>query len=206
MKRAKSAVLAAGALGAVVALMAATGCASQNETITRVPADAVIDVSSPFNQNDARLLANQLIADCLSKPWIDAWLRENGGQAPKMVLGTVKNKTTDYTIDVGMVTDEVQRELLNSGRVRVFAARDIREQLRAERFDTEFADPATVKKAASEIKADFMMLGELRERIQVSGDGRTKVPYYELQLELTDMATTERRWFDKAEVQKVARR
>jgi PBP1b-binding outer membrane lipoprotein LpoB len=186
--------------------LAAFGCASRNETITRVGPNEVIDINSQFNQNDARELARQSCDDLLAKPWIDRWLREHGGQTPKIVLGMVKNKTSDYTIDTAMATDAIQRELLNSGRVRVFAAREIREQLRSERFDTEFADPATVKAAASEIKADFMLLGDLRERTQVSGDGRSKVVYFEMGLEMTDMATTEKYFINIAKVQKTSAR
>lgn len=193
----------------VVVVMAAglTGCGGgANERITRVNSDEVIDISSGFNQNDARFLARQQISDVMGRPWITNWQTANGGAQPKMVLGSVKNETGDYTINPAMMTDEIQRELLNSGRVRVFAAKEIRKELRAERFDTEFADPKTVKAAASEIKADFMLLGALRERTQVSGDGRSKVVFFELQLELTDMATTEKVWIGRGEVQKTSQR
>ncbi len=195
------------AMAAAVLMLGLAGCGGgANEHITRVNSDEVIDINSGFNQNDARFLARQQISDAMGRAWITNWQAANGGANPKIVLGNVKNETGDYTINPAMMTDEVQREMLNSGRVRVFAAKDIRQQLRAERFDTEFAEPATVKKAASEIKADFMLLGALRERVQVSGDGRSKVVFYELQLEMTDMATTEKVWFGRGEVQKTSQR
>ena len=200
------AVICAGLVGGL------TGCASENERITRVdPMKGGIDVNSRYNATDAHQMAEVLINDALSKPWIENARAANAGAGvnpatPKMVLGTIKNKTTDYTIDMAMVTNQVQEELINSGRVRVFAAKDIRNELRAERFDTEFADPATVSKAASEIKAQFMLLGELLENVQVSGDGRTKDVYYELRLEMTDMATTEKLWIKTARSRKISER
>ena len=199
--------------GLVVAgLLVAGGCASQNETITRVdPMKGGVDVNSRYNATDAHQMAEYLVNDVLSKPWIENARAANaaGGvnpPTPRMVLGNIKNKTTDYTIDMAMVTNQVQEELVNSGRVRVFAAKDIRTELRAERFDTEFADPSTVSKAASEIKAQFMLLGELLENVQVSGDGRTKDVYYELRLEMTDMATTEKVWIRTARSRKISTR
>jgi len=188
------------------------GCASPNERITRVdPMKGGIDVNSRYNATDAHQMAEYLINDLLSKPWIDAARVANQGKGEsdpraRVVLGNIKNKTTDYTIDMAMVTNQVQEELVNSGRTRVFAAKDIREQLRAERFDTEFADPATVSKAASEVKAQFMVLGDLLENVQVSGDGRTKDVYYELRLEMTDMATTEKVWIRTARSRKISER
>jgi penicillin-binding protein activator len=208
MKRTMIAMMT-GLIGVVVAV---GGCSSANERITRVdPIKGGVDVNSRYNATDAQTMAESLINDMLSKPWIENARAANAGAGvnpptPKMVLGTVKNKTTDYTIDMAMVTNQVQEELVNSGRVRVFAAKDIREELRAERFDTEFADPATVSKAASEIKAQFMLLGELLENIQVSGDGRTKDVYYELRLEMTDMATTEKLWIKTARSRKISER
>ena len=198
------AMLTLGTMATAAATLA--GCASQNEKITRVGPKDNVDVNSRFNAEDARILAETLINDALSKPWIDRFTAANGNQLPKMVLGNVKNKTSDFSIDSNMVTGQVQQELLNSGKVRVFAAKDIRNDLRAERFDTEFADPATVKKAASEIKADFMLLGELRENVQVSGDGRSKFVVYQLYLEMTDMATTEKVWIKTADSRKFSAR
>jgi uncharacterized protein (TIGR02722 family) len=198
----------------LIAITAASlaACSSQNERITRVdPMKGGIDVNSRYNATDAQQMAEVLINDVLTKPWIENARAANAGAGvnpptPKMVLGTIKNKTTDYTIDMAMVTNQVQEELINSGRVRVFAAKDIRNELRAERFDTEFADPSTVSKAASEIKAQFMLLGELLENVQVSGDGRTKDVYYELRLEMTDMATTEKLWIKTARSRKISER
>ena len=189
-----------------------SGCASENERITRVdPMKGGIDVNSRYNATDAHQMAEQLINDLLSKPWIENARAANAGAGvnpptPKIVLGTVRNKTLDFNTDMAMVTNQVQEELINSGRVRVFAAKEIRQELRAERFDTEFADPSTVSKAASVIKAQFMLLGELIENVQVSGDGRTKDVYYELRLEMTDMATTEKLWIKTARSRKISER
>lgn len=199
-------------MAAVICAGLISGCASENERITRVdPMKGGIDVNSRYNATDAHQMAEQLINDLLSKPWIENARAANAGAGvnpptPKMVLGTVRNKTLDFNTDMAMVTNQVQEELINSGRVRVFAAKEIRQELRAERFDTEFADPSTVSKAASEIKAQFMLLGELLENVQVSGDGRTKDVYYELRLEMTDMATTEKLWIKTARSRKISER
>lgn len=190
----------------------AGGCASQNETVTRVdPERGGVDVNSQFNARDAQQMAAELIGDMLSKPWIPNATAKNaaaGAQDPRpmVILGTVKNETKRFEINMGMVTDQVQEELLNSGKARVFAARDLRQELRTERFDTEFADPASVLKKANEKKAQFMIMGVLLDDQQVSGDGRTKDLYFQLKLEMTDIETTEKVWIRSARVRKVSTR
>lgn len=202
------------AMTLVAGAMLMPACSSQNETITRVnPIGGGTDVNSRFNATDAHQMAEYLINDVLNdkRGWIPNAAAQNAaaGQSdprPLVILGNVKNDTDDSTINMEMVTNQVQEELLNSGRVRVFAARDAREELRAERFDTEFADPATVLKKANEKKARFMIMGKLLNSTQVSGDGRTKDVYYELRLEMTDIETTEKVWIRTARSRKLSER
>ncbi|MDP6502946.1 MAG: penicillin-binding protein activator LpoB, partial [Planctomycetota bacterium] len=57
-------------------------------------------------------------------------------------------------------TKEFEKALIKSGRVRVVAEKDMREDVRAERRDIQMnADSATIKKFGKEIGADFVLLG-----------------------------------------------
>ena len=152
-------VLMAGATGLALALM---GC--QGGGIQRVDPEKVTDVSRGFNDTDARQIFQSLSEDCLSRPWIDNWMHGNGGDYPIIFLGEVRNDTEEY-IDTDMVTNQIQRVLLNSGRVRIKAVRDARAELREERLDTQFNDPDTIKAVAKEINADFALVGQGLERL-----------------------------------------
>jgi penicillin-binding protein activator len=135
--------------GCAAALMtlSLSGCASPNWDIERRDPATVTDYDYRFDEDDARQVAQTMIADCLSRPWIDIWMAQNAGQRPLIVLGNVRNDTQDY-INSELFTDPIQKELLNSGRVRVKAEKDLRQDLRDERLDTKFNDPATVKAIA----------------------------------------------------------
>jgi penicillin-binding protein activator len=188
--------------------IALAGCASsggQNWRVDRVDPETRTDIDYRFNDEDARIVFQSMVADALSRSWIDQWMRDNGGQRPIIFLGNVRNETQDY-INTGLFTTQVQEELINSGRVRVKAERDARAELRDERLDTRYNDPATIKAVAKELNADFALIGRIMDNKQRSGDGRTVVNYYQANMELVNVETAEKVWIQTAEIKKVARR
>ncbi len=138
-------------------------------------------------------------------PWLDNWMREHGGQRPIVVVGNMKNATEDY-INTGIFTTPFERDLINSGRVRVKAQKDIRAELRDERLDTEFNDPETLKAIAKELNADLILVGQINDDKQRSVSGNKVIAYYQANLELINVETAEKVWIGSHEVQKVARR
>jgi penicillin-binding protein activator len=182
------------------------GCSgNQNWRVQRVDPTTTTDIDYRFNDEDARQVFQSMVADALSRPWVDHWMRENGGQRPIIFLGNVRNETQDY-INTGLFTTQVQEELINSGRVRVKAERDARAELRDERLDVRYNDPATIKAVAKEINADFALVGRIMDNKQRSGDGRTVVNYYQANMELINVETAEKVWIQTEEIKKVARR
>ena len=180
-------------------------CQNPNWGVQRVDPTAQTDVDYRFNDQDAREALEWLSADCLSRGWVDAWMREHNGQRPIIYLATIKNNTQDY-INTELYTTDFQKELLNSGRVLLKAERDAREELRDERLDTKFNDPATIKQIAKEINADFALVGSVNDSKQHSGDGRTVVSFYQFDMQLIDVETAEKVWIQTKDVKKVARR
>lgn len=173
--------------------------------VKRVDPEAQTDVDYRFNDTDARLVAEKMIGDALSKPWLDRWMATHDNQPPIVYLGTVRNDTDEY-IDTKLFTTQFEEELINSGRVRVKTPRDLREELRDERLDTKYNDPATVKAIAKELNADFAIVGRVGANKQRTPDGRTVVSYYQVNLDLTNVETAEVVWRDTQPIKKVARR
>lgn len=190
-------------IGAVLSALA--GCSNQNYNVKRVDPTTSTEVDYRFNDEDARQTMQSMVADCLSKPWIDNWMQEHGGQRPIVFLGNVKNNTQDY-INTQLYTTEVQEELINSGRVRVKAERDARQELRDERLDTQYNDPATIKAVAKEINADFALVGSVNDNKQRSADGNKIVSYYKVDMQLINVETAEKVWIQSKELKKVATR
>jgi uncharacterized protein (TIGR02722 family) len=183
----------------------AAGCQNQNWGVKRVDPATQTDVDYRFNDEDARQAFQDLSADMLSRPWADNWMRAHGGQRPIVFLGNVRNDTQDY-INTRLFTNQLQDELINSQRVRVKAEKDARQELRDERLDTRYNDPATIKAVAKELNADFALVGSVEDVKQRSGDGRTVINYYQVRMELIDVETAEKVFGRTKEIKKIARR
>lgn len=186
-------------------MMFAAGCASDGYKVTRVDPTTQTDIDYRFNDEDARQIFQSMAKDVLSRPWVDNHMRENNGQRPIVYLASIKNNTQDY-IGTELFTNQVEEELINSQRVRIKAERHARQELRDERLDTRYNDPATVKQIAKEINADYALMGSISDVKQRSSSGRTVVNYYQARMELVNVETAEKVWSNTAEIKKIARR
>lgn len=193
-------------LAFALVMLAGAGCASQNWRVTRTDPETTVDLDYRFDDDDARRIYRGMVNDCLSKPWIDTFMRENAGRRPVVIVGTVRNATGDY-IETKLITKRVEEELINSQRVRLVADRDQRGEIRDERLQQkDWSDPETVKRMGKELGADFMMVGQITDSVERSQDGRTIVNYYQANLELINIETNEKVWVQTEEIKKVARR
>lgn len=191
-------------LGAFVSTLTLTGC-SPNWKVKRIDPAETVDLDYRFDDEDARQVAHGMIEDALSKPWLVEHMAVND-KRPLVVVGTVKNATGDY-IDSDLFTDVIQEELLNSGKVRFIAERDLRAELRQERLEElEFRDPATIKQAAMEKGADYLMLGRIKDVKERSIDSKKVVNFYQVTLEMIDIETNEKVWIESREIKKTASR
>src|SRR5437660_9765505 len=99
-------------LSAALALCAA-GCGGTQ--VRRMDVNEVKDVSGRWNDTDARLVAEEMIQDSISRPWL-AKAAQRKGAPPTVVVQSVRNKSMEH-IDTGLFVEELQRALINSGRV-----------------------------------------------------------------------------------------
>jgi uncharacterized protein (TIGR02722 family) len=191
------------ALLASAALLSA--CGQRDREVTRVDPGAVIDVDYRFNDTDARQVWQGMTNDSLFRGWIDRWMAEHNGQRPIIVVGQIRNNTQEY-IDAALFTRSFEREMLNSGRVRVVAARDDRGQLRDERLQgQEWNSPETRKILKNELGADLILIGDINQVKDRSLSGRTIVNYYQVNLDLTNIESNEKAWIGTVEVKKVSK-
>src|SRR6185503_5802732 len=71
---------------AVLALNLVTGCAST--TVSRVDTASVTDLSGRWNDTDSRLVAEAMIKEAISQPWLDDYTKTKGRQ-PVVIVGTI---------------------------------------------------------------------------------------------------------------------
>lgn len=191
-------------VSALAALALGLGaCQPTRREVSRVPAETPVDVDYRFNDVDARQVWQGMVNDATFRGWLDRWTQENG-RRPVILIGSIKNNTQDY-INTKLFTRNFEREMLNSGRVRVAAARDDRGELRDERLQgQEWNSPATRKIMKNELGADLMLLGDINDMQDRSLDGRTVVKYFQVNFDLTDIETNEKAWIGNVEIKKVS--
>ena len=111
-------------------LLASTGCAST--TVSRVDAASVTDLSGHWNDADSRLVAEEMVKEALSGPWLQTYTNAHT-KRPVVVVGTVTNRSHEH-INVQTFINDLQRELTNSGKVTFVAGKGEREEVREEQI------------------------------------------------------------------------
>ncbi len=201
MNRITTTILAA---STALSAFAMTACESApRREVTRTDPTTTVDVDYRFDDEDAREVYEAMVNDALFRGWIDRWEGANGGARPIMIVGGIENNTEDY-INNKLFTRSFERELLNSGRVRVVAMRDQRGEVRDERFQgDEWNSPETRKALRNELGADLILLGDVNQVKERSIDGRTIVSFYQVNLDLIDLESNEKVWIGNHEIKKV---
>ncbi len=178
-------------------------CAGSNKQVQRIDVNSVTDLSGRWNDTDSRLVAEEMINDCLGRPWLESFLNQKGTR-PVVTIGRIRNMTADH-LDTETFSKDFERELLNSGRVRFIATKLEREDVRDERMDQSefsrnFLTEESLKKLRNEIGANYILLGSVKSITdQVEG---SQVVYYQTDLELIDVESVEKVWIGTHKIKK----
>ncbi len=173
------------------------GCSKRVE---RVEPEEVIDLSGRWNDTDSRLVSEEMIGDCMNHPWITLYTTQHG-KPPVVIVGGIRNKSHEH-IAVGTFIKDMEKAFVNSGRVQVVAGASERLELRGERQDQQdWASDETVKRLREETGADYMMIGSIDSIIDQ--EGKQKVVYYQVNLELIDLESNIKVWINSKEIKKL---
>jgi len=179
-----------------------TSCA-EGPKISREAASEQIDLSGDWNDTDSQLVSGEMVKDSLARPWVDDFVA-NKKTKPRVIVGTVLNKSHEH-INTETFVKDLERELTNSGRVKFVASREQRDEVRSERADqARNASVASMKSAGQEAGADFMLKGQINTIMDEAGKKALK--YYQIELELIDMATSEKVWIGQKKIKKLVER
>ncbi|WP_245935615.1 penicillin-binding protein activator LpoB [Sediminitomix flava] len=184
-------------ISSLIVLFALGACSRK---VTRVSPDQQIDISGRWNDTDSKLVAEEMIRDVLSKPWYRRFQSENDGKTPVVIVGDVVNKSFEHISSDTFIKD-VERELINSGQVRIVQNAMFREALRDEKKQQQTnVTPETRKKIGVELGADFMLFGTINSIVDEYK--KEKVINYKVNLELSNLETTETVWIGDKEIKK----
>lgn len=180
-------------------LLFLVACAGPDKKVTRIDPNAVVDLSGRWNDTDSRLVAEEMINDCLGRPWYSNMIQQKGS-LPTVVIGKVRNKSHEH-INVETFIKDMERALINSGAVDFVANAELRSELRDEiASQAGNATDETRKDAGQEIGADLMLTGSLNSIIDQ--DGGEQVIFYQINLELVDLQSHRKVWIGDKKIKK----
>ena len=167
--------------------------------VRRIDPETTTDLSGNWNDTDSRLVAEDMIQDCLTHPWIQEHALEQRVK-PVVIVGTVRNRSMEH-IATGTFIRDLERSFVNSGQITLVASPLEREELRGERLDQdEWASEETRKKIREETGADYMLNGVID--VIIDKEGGTEVKFYQVDLFLTGIESNERVWIGQTKIKK----
>lgn len=190
MKLLSLALLPALALGA----LALTGCGETRTT--RTSSDGAKDLSGKWNDVDAKTVAADMVQKSTSDSWADDFQAKHN-RLPIVKLGKVITRAdAGEVIATDIFLKEIRKAFIKSKKVRI---KDDASQSREELTDQAgFAEKG--KEMAKELAPDFLLKGTIST--QNDQDGRQSVRYYQIDLELTDIQSSEVIWGESTKIRK----
>jgi penicillin-binding protein activator len=175
----------------------ATGCGRKVEV---VDSNTSINLSGRWNDADSKNVSEEMTQQCLSAGWFTEF-RDSSGRKPVMRVSLVENKSNE-DIATQIFTNDLERALINSSKVRVVASRAEAQTQREERADVQGnAAAGTAPASGQEQAPDFALQGSIR--IQHDAGGKDQVKFYQVDLKLVNLVTNETVWIGSAERKKV---
>jgi hypothetical protein len=175
------------------------GCGSSRK-ITRLDEKQITDLSGRWNDTDSKLTAEAMVTDLIKRPWIDNFINQFG-KNPVVIVGNIRNKSSEH-INTEIFIKDIERELLNTGKVKFVASSKEREQLRLERIDQQtFSSDETMKQLANETGADFMLIGAINSVFDTWEGKQAK--FYQVNLEMIELESNTKVWIGDKQIKKL---
>lgn len=196
------------ATGLLIALALLAGCGGDSRV---VDPQTDLHLSGNWNDADAREVVAAITPQCLAGAWLEGFHAKHA-RAPVVRVGRIRVRTRaiDDEVDPEILTDDLQRALIASGRVRAIASRvEAAGEGGARDTRQEFAaHAASAPVDRQELGADYVLSGSiLTQDDQVLDAGITgtyrQVKFYQATFELTDLSTNEKVWIGSAERKKL---
>lgn len=189
-------------LGAIILTAAGlSGCATK---VTRMEPEKVVDISGRWNDTDARLVAEEIIKECLEGDWV-AEHNKAVGNDPVVIVGTILNRTHEH-INTDVFIQDLERALINSNKVKFVASKIERDEVREEREDQQLGstNPDTITVKGMETGASYMLKGSIND-VKDETKGKYAI-LYQINVEMINMKTNEKVWLGQKKIKKLVER
>jgi len=193
-------ILVAVILGTVVLV---AGCGKRME-VARVDSGKEIALTDKWNDEDSRLVAEEMINDMLSQPWIRQFIQRFPDKEPLVTVQRVRNKSHEH-IAVDTFINDIKRAVIRSGKAGFIATREERKETRAELADQDMnASTETRMERGEEDGANFALSGTINSIVdQLDGQ---RVTSYQVDLKLINLQTAREVWNGTKKIKKFSER
>ncbi len=188
--------------GLFLPLFFLSGCATTK--VSRVDSDTEIALTDRWNDEDSRLVAEEMIADMLSYPWLKKFQKEHPGREPIITIQRIKNRSHEH-ISTSTFVNDIKRAVMRSGMAGFVVSGEERERLRAElREQDAYASEESRMAMGEETGANFALSGSIDSMVDQLGGKR--VTFYQVDIKLVDLQTTREVWNGQKKIKKVMER
>ena len=196
----KSILVAVLVLGTVVFV---NGCGKSVE-VARVDSGKEIALTDKWNDEDSRLVAEEMINDMLSYPWISQFNQRFPGKEPLVTVQRVRNKSHEH-IAVDTFVNDIKRAVIRSGKAGFIATLEERKDTRAELADQDMNASADSRmEMGEEDGANFALSGTINSIVDQLDNQR--VTYYQVDLKLINLQTAREVWNGSKKIKKFMER
>lgn len=189
----------------VAAMSCMTVACSGATKVTRTEADSTegSDLSGYWNDRDAQLVTKTMVKEITENAWVENFMQANPGKKPVIKLMGIQKRTDDRNVNHMYFAKQLERYLLNSGKVRVVAAygQDNVNLIERER-QSKHASDETAKSHQMETGADFTLQTIINSQNETDGRGQS-VRAYLVNMELVSVETNEKAWIGEKIIRKV---
>jgi penicillin-binding protein activator len=186
----------------LIAIAVFTGCGDTE--VTRTSPNAVRELSGRWNATDARVTAEAMVDDVLSRPWGDDFRVKNNGKLPVVKVDRVVANIPE-PIDTKIITNVIEEHLNNSGKAEIVSSSDETMAAREERKDQAAnASQETAKEGHQETGCDYQLTGEILSQNDQAGD--QKQVCYQIKMQLVDVKTQKKVWIKTQPIAKDVKR
>lgn len=181
---------------AIVGIAATPACRTK---VKRLDHEEIIDISGGWNDSDAQQISDDMVEDLVGHQWVQEHIVKYE-KKPKIIVGPVRNQSSEH-IQTEVITKDLERALVNSGRAGVVASSTERSALREELMQQQtWSSAETQKRLAAETGADYMLIGSINSIVDQSG--KRSVVYYQANMELVQLESGEKVWMGNGEIKK----
>ena len=179
------------------------GCGKSVE-VARVDSGKEIALTDKWNDEDSRLVAEEMINDMLSYPWISQFNQRFPGKEPLVTVQRVRNKSHEH-IAVDTFVNDIKRAVIRSGKAGFIATLEERQDTRAELADQDMnASADTRMEMGEEDGANFALSGTINSIVDQLDNQR--VTYYQVDLKLINLQTAREVWNGSKKIKKFMER